>query len=339
MNNLFHYATSELSQDAFLCWLLQWAAPDNKETPLYKLGVRFVQLLTGDGTLVVTSFKIYKQLFHLDIVCVVNEQHIIAIEDKRKICEHDNQLIRYKESIQKSKLSLDVKPHYHFWYIQTGQQACYSQIENCGYRVITRTNLLRFFDSQASVVSAANNAILDDFVNWLREVQSDVDSYKVLPINEEWTFSAWMGFYTELCTMMPNENMEWKYVANPSGGFLGCWWHRSCITWDTGECDIYLQLEQQKLCIKAKPYDSIAKERRRDMLFDLSSVFTRAWDENIRFSKPPRLRTGRFMTLAVNKDYRVAEVDKKIDMKRTVDRISTIMRHFDRIVESLNVKR
>ena len=75
------------------------------------------------------------------------------------------------------------------------------------------------------------------------------------------------------------------------------------------------------------------------MLFDLSSVFTRAWDENIRFSKPPRLRTGRFMTLAVNKDYRVAEVDKKIDMKRTVDRISTIMRHFDRIVESLNVKR
>jgi hypothetical protein len=29
--NLFHYATSELSQDAFICWLLDWANPDNKE--------------------------------------------------------------------------------------------------------------------------------------------------------------------------------------------------------------------------------------------------------------------------------------------------------------------
>ncbi len=29
--NLFSYATSELSQDAFICWLLAWAHPENKE--------------------------------------------------------------------------------------------------------------------------------------------------------------------------------------------------------------------------------------------------------------------------------------------------------------------
>ena len=29
--NLFNYATSELSQDAFLLWLLEWANPSNSE--------------------------------------------------------------------------------------------------------------------------------------------------------------------------------------------------------------------------------------------------------------------------------------------------------------------
>ena len=29
--NLFKYATSELSQDAFICWLLEWAKPQNRK--------------------------------------------------------------------------------------------------------------------------------------------------------------------------------------------------------------------------------------------------------------------------------------------------------------------
>ncbi len=29
--NLFSYATSELSQDAFICWSLEWASPVNAE--------------------------------------------------------------------------------------------------------------------------------------------------------------------------------------------------------------------------------------------------------------------------------------------------------------------
>jgi hypothetical protein len=28
--NIFKYATSELSQDAFICWLLAWAKDENK---------------------------------------------------------------------------------------------------------------------------------------------------------------------------------------------------------------------------------------------------------------------------------------------------------------------
>ena len=34
--NLFHYATSELSQDAFLCWMLAWAMSTSTTKPSLK---------------------------------------------------------------------------------------------------------------------------------------------------------------------------------------------------------------------------------------------------------------------------------------------------------------
>ena len=42
--NLFHYATSELSQDAFICWLAAWADPKFKEVDprLYEVAQSFV---------------------------------------------------------------------------------------------------------------------------------------------------------------------------------------------------------------------------------------------------------------------------------------------------------
>lgn len=45
--NLFYFATSELSQDAVLCWLAEWAKPEYSETDpqLHQLGKEFLHLL------------------------------------------------------------------------------------------------------------------------------------------------------------------------------------------------------------------------------------------------------------------------------------------------------
>ena len=42
--NLFTYATSELSQDAFICWLAKWADPKYKniDQALHQAGQEFV---------------------------------------------------------------------------------------------------------------------------------------------------------------------------------------------------------------------------------------------------------------------------------------------------------
>ena len=37
-NNLFKYATKELSQDAFLCWSINWLN-ESEEHPLYNYGI------------------------------------------------------------------------------------------------------------------------------------------------------------------------------------------------------------------------------------------------------------------------------------------------------------
>ena len=43
-NNLFRYATSELSQDAFICWLLSYAIKDcNKDEALTNCAKDFIR--------------------------------------------------------------------------------------------------------------------------------------------------------------------------------------------------------------------------------------------------------------------------------------------------------
>ena len=47
--NIFDFATSELSQDALFCWLIQWADTKYKvvDKQLHKIGQDFLSLLCG----------------------------------------------------------------------------------------------------------------------------------------------------------------------------------------------------------------------------------------------------------------------------------------------------
>lgn len=52
--NIFHFATKELSQDAFLCWLLSWAKNDYNKTEtkdFYNFAQIFIQKTTGRNDL------------------------------------------------------------------------------------------------------------------------------------------------------------------------------------------------------------------------------------------------------------------------------------------------
>lgn len=42
-NNLFNYATSELSQDAFICWLLSFAKQESKDEKLKEVAQALIR--------------------------------------------------------------------------------------------------------------------------------------------------------------------------------------------------------------------------------------------------------------------------------------------------------
>ena len=102
--NIFHFATKELSQDAFLCWLLSWAyaeynVPETKD--FYNFAQIFIQKATGRDDL--TLKKISCQEKHIDILLKLTDTkgnlYAIVIEDKVLTQEHDQQIERYVKEI------------------------------------------------------------------------------------------------------------------------------------------------------------------------------------------------------------------------------------------------
>jgi hypothetical protein len=101
--NLFNFATSELSQDAFLCWLISWAKPECKafDENINNLAISFLSKLFNKHCKELTELRIieiqkqYGVDNRIDIVVKINEQIILLIEDKVNTTEHSDQLPRY----------------------------------------------------------------------------------------------------------------------------------------------------------------------------------------------------------------------------------------------------
>ena len=109
-HNIFKYATKELSQDAFLCWLLSWYNIDENEdeevNKLKEIAIKFLEIILGkDDNLRNNEYKIEikRQYKKIDVLILLkNKDNIqdneyekaIIIEDKIFSSEHDNQICK-----------------------------------------------------------------------------------------------------------------------------------------------------------------------------------------------------------------------------------------------------
>ncbi|WP_089720794.1 PD-(D/E)XK nuclease family protein [Halanaerobium congolense] len=106
INNLFDYATSELSQDAVISWLSKWGDDEYKSPHpiLNQLGKEFIKLLLDNEIIKIETVEIHRQYNHIDVVLVINKgEYIICVEDKVDSGINSNQLYRYKNNITKKK--------------------------------------------------------------------------------------------------------------------------------------------------------------------------------------------------------------------------------------------
>lgn len=310
--NLFSYATSELSQDAVICWLLAWAGEprDGSESALQQVGVEFLSALFQKAgrsiPSVIDSLKVERQVGGIDILCTVNDQIALLIEDKLGTQEHSGQLDRYLKNLsEKGRLRTDIIPIY----LQTGDQSSYNRVRQSTYHVFLRHDFLQVLESNAGVNARAKSDTLDDYYKYLRGIEVAVQSYLEKPV-EAWGRRAWQGFYQRLQSELGTG--EWKYVANPSGGFHCFHWHRH----GDSDCKQYLLLEEKNLCFKIAVNDPA---NRRSLRSKWHKRVAAACHENgVDVERPLRFGSGRNMTVGVMKNYWVSDEKGLIDIPKTI---------------------
>ena len=294
--NLFHYAPTELSQDAFFCWLLAWAdvGNANADPSCHRAGLAFLNALVGihgESPIENATVNVYRQIQGADIVAEIGGTLVVLIEDKVHAGIHGDQLTRYLANTAAHYPGRKILP----LFLKTGDQSNYRQVEQAGYRLFLRSDVLRVLKRSGDNV---RNAIFLDFLANVERQHSEVESYAVKPVPtwvQEW--DPWVGFYKRLQLEL-DEKLEWDYVPNARGGFMGAWWHTrkwiDPITVRTHE--VYLQIEQGPLCFKiAVGNDEIDRAAVRRRWHERLMAASREIEVGI--ERPARMGNGTGMTV------------------------------------------
>lgn len=198
-NNLFDFATSELSQDAFFCWSLNWlAVKEDTEDPYYKYGKAMLDLFLGNNkkdeytdVLIKKQFAVEQEEKRKGIIDILvlfkerNESHALIIEDKTHTSEHSDQIATYKKNLPptlKKSNDAEIEPYkdlpsenIYTAYVKTG--IMYSNDIDIKNKVNTTINfdkLLKFLDlfyeGSNQTIATINSNIFLDYYKHLHEI-------------------------------------------------------------------------------------------------------------------------------------------------------------------------
>ena len=173
--NIFRYATKELSQDAFICWLVACARKADGE--LRKCGIAFVEALMRTGGARVIDARSgavenYDGEGRVISVCNPSRQHggidvyfqakidgnvvSFVLEDKTGTEMHGGQLERYRKAVREDTKEEDLIKAVYFktGYVFDDER---EQAESAGYCVFEAEDVVAFFGED-------NRTALHDFV-------------------------------------------------------------------------------------------------------------------------------------------------------------------------------
>ena len=273
-NNIFNFATSELSQDAFICWLCNWVNFDDNdlsedEKKLKELATDFIEKMSGEK-LGDRKVNIKRQYQKIDVLLEIqnktefitneNEKNpvvdiYVIIEDKVGTGLHSNQIEIYTKLISEKNKNINkgkalIKTVYYKIYDEDNME----RLKENGVNVILgRENILELLKEYKDKI---NNSIFENYHNYLSNIETDVNSYEKKNL-EDWNSNCYIGFFKELKNeknllehaIGRQKDCSWGYVNNSSGGFMGMWWfplseEKINKLTETSDEDIYLQIEQ-----------------------------------------------------------------------------------------------
>ena len=273
-NNIFNFATSELSQDAFICWLCNWVNFDDNilsedEKKLKLLATEFIEKMLGEK-LEDRKVNIKRQYQKIDVLLEIQNKTefitkgnninpivdmYVIIEDKVGIGLHSNQIERYRELIsEKNEKDNGSRAKIKVVYYKIYDEDNTERLKENGVNVILgRENILELLKEYKDKI---NNSIFENYHNYLSNIETDVNSYEKKNL-EDWNSNCYIGFFKELKNeknllehaIGRQKDCSWGYVNNSSGGFMGMWWfplseEKINKLTETSDEDIYLQIEQ-----------------------------------------------------------------------------------------------
>lgn len=362
--NLFEFATSELSQDAFLCYLLSFSKNEyNKNFPLeYEFSRTFIEFMLGKVGLdiEVESIEIKKQYKNIDVLLIVNDQYYLVIEDKTNTNERKDQIKSYIKELGKEISEKNIKGVY----FKTGDESL-QNYRNKEYPYINREMIINLFKKYKG-----NNLIFNDFISNLQDMQNKRDRYlKVHPKKFEWVET--IGFYNALddeFERLKEENIfpkdiifNWGYTPNQNGGFM-CYYFQNVVNL-VGE-SFYLQIEKIKVkdskeeqkrntCWTEKevPYSDITLVLKRcsenkniKISYDVLELFKKKFEKKFKdkkLLKPNKFSKGTWMTQVLINDYIALDDKETIDIKETalniteyLDLVISLKEELGKIIEN-----
>jgi hypothetical protein len=307
--NLFAYATSELSQDAFICWLAAWA--DSKwsviDPTLHRSARGFIVALIHKVNPLydpadLKTVTVHRQYEKIDILLEINidlpNRLAILIEDKTHSYPHTDQLVRYYNHVMITFSKDQIIPIY----LKTGYQSRFDVGE---YRLYLRADFIDILQREP-----VDNAIYSSFLAHLKTMDLLIQQFWSNKL--KWSAHDWIGFYMTLYNdrnkLDESSSIDWTNwgkVNNQSGGFYGFWWYFQPQQGNTFLP--YLQLEEEILCYKLSLESPSMKEVAFHIRQQMSEALRNAAHElGIQLVPPRRKVDGKTITLlrwAV--DYRV----------------------------------
>ncbi len=228
-NNIFKFASKELSQDAFLCWLINGINTEDEKSQ--KISKKFIKMIIdkiGDIKLQNCikneeyKIEIKKQYKSIDILLIIGNYYII-IEDKIKTYEHDNQIYKYEYSLIKN--GIPYNNIFTCYYKIYDEYNIHNKFVNA---IITRKDMISLLKDECK-----DNIYIKDYYEYLSEIEkysldrfiSEKIKYEKSDILRKPQDAIYTNFYGNLEKKEKTEEIiGWGYADNKSGG---TWWYSS----------------------------------------------------------------------------------------------------------------
>lgn len=343
-NNLFYYATSELSQDAFICWLMSFAMKDaQSDDGLKGCAISFIRNFIPEISSLpdkdIYVKAIQRQYKNIDVLLDINEKYKVIIEDKTFTKQHSDQLSNYKKQI-----ALD-SPQYIVTgiYYKIGFQSDMSPVQEAGYSIIDRSRILSIM---APFVNRTDNQIFLDYYNYYYEFERDAQKYKDTVLTD-WNWKQIYAFFDSLknSNLLHPLGMEsnYDYVPNQAGGFYGMWIFsdNKYILKDT-EFELYLQIEHKEespsfnICFKVAIKTDLKKmnisvKEFRDLLVYRPNKLNQLtyWPVDYGYSKPGRFGNGWTMTLGIFNDKPQTYSEAIASITKAINKFHEMIRYLE----------